>query len=354
MTQSMEVHRDRALEERAGERLGYDSVAWGSHCVDCYPGACPYRVFVRDGKIVREEVAGNFPLFEDGVPDMNPLGCQKGIAWSQQLDAADRLLHPLRRVGERGSGEWEEITWDEALTEIADSMLDAIQEFGTESIVHEGTPEIVVVPATNRFMSLIGGLVTDINGSINDNAIGHHLTFGRFYPIFSNDDIFHSDLILLWHTNPAYTCIPFFHYISEMRYKGGEVVLFAPDVSPPHSHVDYHVPVEWGSDPALALSMCQVIVSEGLIDEEFVAQQTDLPLLVRLDTERFLRQSDLVEGGNAEIFYHWHPERGPVEADRANLLLDFAPRMEGSTCVTLADGTEVEVRPLMEIGRAHV
>ncbi|MHB8245416.1 MAG: molybdopterin-dependent oxidoreductase [Acidimicrobiales bacterium] len=157
----------------------------------------PYRVFVRDGKIVREEVAGTFPQFEEGVPDMNPLGCQKGAAWSQQQYSADRLLRPLRRVGPRGPGRFEEISWDEALGEVADALLDAIEKGGTEPVVHEGTPEVVVVPATHRFVNLIGGIVTDINGSINDLALGHHLTFGRFYPISSNDDLFHSDVLLL-------------------------------------------------------------------------------------------------------------------------------------------------------------
>ena len=349
-----ESRHQRTQREGSGEtrrryedKTSFDEVAWGSHCVDCYPGSCPYRVYVKDGKIRREEVAGTFPQFEPGVPDMNPLGCQKGNSWSQQIDAADRLLHPMRRVGERGSGQWERITWDEALTEVADAVIDAIEEVGTESVVHEGTPEVAVVPATSRFMGLIGGIQTDVNGSINDFAAGHHLTFGRFYPIFSNDDLFHTELLLLWHVNPAYTCIPFYHYMCEMRYKGGEVVLFAPDVSPSHTHVDYHVPVEYGSDAALALSMCQVILQEDLVDEDFVASQTDLSLLVRTDTERFLRQADLVEGGHDEVFYHWHPERGPLEASRSQLLLDFAPRLEGTTTVTLADGATVEVRPLM-------
>ena len=104
MTGTVE-ERDGQVLAGLAEKMRFDRWGWGSHCVDCYPGACPYKVYVRDGRIVREEVAGTFPQFEDGVPDMNPLGCQKGSAWSQQLDAVDRPLYPLRRVGERGSGE---------------------------------------------------------------------------------------------------------------------------------------------------------------------------------------------------------------------------------------------------------
>jgi len=329
------------------DRLDFDQVTWGSHCVDCWPAICPYRVYVRDGRVVREEVAGTLPTLEPGVPDMNPLGCQKGAAWARQLDAPDRLLHPLRRVGERGSGQWEQLSWDDALAAIADALIDTLETDGSESIVHEGSPEAAVIPSVHRFMGLIGGVITDINASINDLAVGHHLTFGTFYPVASPEDVFHSDVVIIWNHNPAYTNIPFFHAIPEMRYRGGEVVLIAPDVSPTHSHADYHVPLEWGSDPALALSMCQVVIAEGLVDESFVATQTDLSLLVRCDTERFLRQSDLEAGGSDEIFYHLRPDGGIAEASRATLVSDFLPVLKGSAIVTFASGESVEVRPLM-------
>lgn len=341
------THHRNKYELEIAKKLEFDEVYWGTHCVDCYPGSCPYRVYVKDGKIVREEVAGTFPQIEQNVPDMNPLGCNKGATWSQQIDGPDRPLTPLRRVGERGSGKWEAISWDEALTEIADAIIDAMEEVGPDSIVHEGTPEVVTVAATDRFISLLGGVIIDLNGSINDFSAGHHLTFGKFYPSPSVDDGWHGQLSILWHTNPAHTCIPFFHYLAAKRYNGGETVLISPDVSPSHSHVDYHIPVEFGSDPALALSMCQVIVEEDLVDWEFVGEQTDLSLLVRVDTERFLRQSDLEEGGSEEQFYHWHPEKGLTEASRTNIKIDYVPIMKGSMEVVLKDGSRVEVRPLM-------
>ena len=57
------------------ERWKWDKIAWGTHCVDCYPSNCPYRVYVRDGKVVREEPGGTYEVVEEGVPDMNPSGC---------------------------------------------------------------------------------------------------------------------------------------------------------------------------------------------------------------------------------------------------------------------------------------
>ncbi len=341
-------------EERYRSKIAFDEVHWGTHCVDCYPGSCPYRVFVKNGRIAWEEVAGGEDVRSPGEPDPNPMGCQKGASWSSQLYGPDRVLYPLRRVGERGSGRWERITWREALEAIADAILDAHQESGPESVVREGTPEMAAVQAPDRFIGLIGGVITDLNGSINDFAPGHHLVFGKFYPIPGN--LFDAELTLIWHSNPAYTVIPFFHYLVESRYKGAEVVLFSPDVSPTHSHVDYHIPLEHGSDPALALSMCQVIVEEKLYNERFVATQTDLSLLVLEEdggAPRYLRESDISEGGAEEQFYHMiKKEAGNkariIPADRANLLVDYEPALEGSVEVETLTGRAV-ARPLFEV-----
>ena len=58
------------------------------------------------------------------MPDFNPRGCQKGACYTQLMYEASRITHPLRRVGERGSGSWKRVSWDEALLEIADAMID--------------------------------------------------------------------------------------------------------------------------------------------------------------------------------------------------------------------------------------
>lgn len=342
----------RAAEAGWRQRTEFDHVAWGSHCVDCYPGGCPYHVFVRDGRIVREEIPAPYLDEPEGgrrdTPDIYPMGCNKGAAWSAQTEAEDRLRYPLRRVGERGSGEWERITWDEALDEIADAIVTAIEESGPEAILKEGTPEVGAgVMAADRFLGLFGATLTDLNGSINDFAPGHHLTFGKFFPILGEGELFTPDVLIFWHLNPAYTIIPFFHFFTEARYHGTNVVLFSPDVSPSHVHVDYHVPLHWGTDAAVALAMCQVVVEEGLVDEAFVRTQTDLSLLVRTDTERFLRESDLSPAGRNDQFFHLDTASGEaIPASRTNLHCDYVPALEGKVAVRLLDGREVECRPL--------
>jgi len=278
-----------ASEDGYRGALAFDRWGWGSHCVDCYPSNCPYRVYVKDGVIVREEQAGAFPVIEPGVPDMNPMGCQKGGSWSSLLSGRERILHPLRRAGERGEGKWKQISWDEAYTEIADKMLDAIQSDGPESIVRIGTPGqggAQSIALAGAVLNKLGCTHTDVQGEINDWSPGIYITFGRFDPCASSDDWFHSDVLVIWANNPAYSQIAQSHYLQEARYRGAQVVLIGPDYSPSAIHADLFVPVRIGSDAALALAMSRVIIEEGLMQDGFVREQTDLALLVRRDNGR--------------------------------------------------------------------
>ena len=358
---STQATSSEGVQERTAryrDRWRWDRIGWASHCIDCYPGNCPMRVYVKDGIALREEQCGTMPAIEAGVPDMNPMGCQKGVAWASMHYSQERLLHPMKRVGERGSGKWEQITWDEALTEVADAVIDAIEEQGPESIIHLSgcnTPSGGIV-GRGRFSGLLGALTMDLNAEMNDFAPGHYLTYGVFDPVSSIDDWFHAELIFIWFSNPAATRIPHQHYITEARYKGAEVVTVAPDVSPSAMHADYYVPVAPGSDAAFALGMAQVVIEERLYDEPFMKDQTDLPLLVRVDTGTYLRQSDTEEGGSDEQFY-WHDQnsRSIVQAPRGDLTLgEVDPALEGTFQATLKDRSSVEVTTVFELIRRRL
>ncbi|MBK9613138.1 molybdopterin-dependent oxidoreductase [Candidatus Amarobacter glycogenicus] len=337
------------------DRWKWDAVYWGTHCVDCYPGNCPMRVYVRNGLVWREEQSGTVGSVESGVPDWNPMGCMQGVSWSQSLYGPDRVLYPLKRAGERGEGKWNRISWDQALSEIADGLIDAIQESGPRSIMHEGSPEVVTAVPTSRFIEAIGGLGTDVNGSINDFTIGMYETFGKFSPESSSDDWFHSELVLLWHTNVVYTRIPFYHFIAEARYNGAEVVNISPDINPTHLHADIQIPVKGTSDAAFALSLVQVMFAENIADWKFLKEQTDFSLLVRKDTRRYLRQPDLDGAGREDQLYQWEPGSGLRPASRGDLRLSgFDVALEGEFEVVLADGSSVTVTPVFELLRAKL
>ncbi|MEK7248733.1 MAG: molybdopterin-dependent oxidoreductase, partial [Chloroflexota bacterium] len=124
-------------EDLYRKKWTWDKVTWGTHLVDCYPGGCSFHVYTKDGIVWREEQAAVYPQIEEGVPDMNPRGCQKGACFSRVMYGAERLKYPLKRAGERGEGKWQRLSWDQALTEVADAMLDAVEESGPETIIYE-------------------------------------------------------------------------------------------------------------------------------------------------------------------------------------------------------------------------
>ena len=341
-------------EDLYRKKWTWDKVTWGTHLNDCYPGGCSFHVYTKDGIVWREEQSAVYPTIEKGVPDMNPRGCQKGACFSQVMYGEERLKYPLKRTGERGSGKWKRITWDEALTEVADGMLDAIKESGPETCILEfGSGEGGVINGSTpawRLNRLVGGTTLDGNGLTSDYNVGLYETFGKFQFVSSIDDWFHSDLLLVWHMNPVYTRIPSAHFIWEARYHGTEVISIAPDYNASSFHADLWVPVKVGTDGALALAMCKVIIDEGKVKEDFVKEQTDLSLLVRTDNERFLRESDLEEGGRDDQFYWLDAKTGEiVKAPRGTLKLgDADPALTGASSVAILDGSTVEVRPAFQ------
>jgi len=176
---------------------------------------------------------------------------------------------------------------------------------------------------------------------MGDHAPGVTTTTGKLIFTSSMDDLLYSDVILIWGGNPNYTHIPNAHFIYEARYKGAYLVCVAPDFSPSAIHADEWVPVKIGTDAALALSMAQVIVAEKLYKPDFMAEQTDMPLLVRLDNGRFLRGSDLSAKGGDDVFYVFDTVQGRVvEAPRRSLELGaIKPALEGVFDVKTRDGT---------------
>src|SRR3990172_5470245 len=80
------VMNHRKTEQAYRSLWRWDKTARTTHCVDCYPGNCPYHVFVKDGAIVGSEQSGTLRTVESGVPDLNPMGCQKGAAWHLLLN----------------------------------------------------------------------------------------------------------------------------------------------------------------------------------------------------------------------------------------------------------------------------
>ncbi|MEK7228482.1 MAG: molybdopterin-dependent oxidoreductase, partial [Candidatus Binatota bacterium] len=339
----------------------WDRVVKGSHLTNCwYQTACNYNIYVKDGVVLREEQAANYPPQNDPLaPDFNPRGCQKGSCYVHRIYDPTRIKYPMKRVGERGQGKWKRISWDEALTEVADAIIDTATKEGPSAIVQGGGTRVMNIGSEGTgptaFFVGLGAPLSNVTADNGDDHQGVAITLGKVIVGDSADNWFYSDMILIWGGNPAYTNIPNHHFIAEARYNGTKVVTISPDYSPSAVHADQWVPVNIGSDAALALSMSQVIIKEKLFKEDFVREQTDLPLLVVESTGRFLREKDFKAGGREDTFYFWDLSSGKLtEAPRKSLALNgMIPALQGSYKVETPQGS-VTVKPFMEILSAHL
>ncbi|MCC6765125.1 MAG: molybdopterin-dependent oxidoreductase [Deltaproteobacteria bacterium] len=330
----------------------WDRVAFGSHLNICWPvGSCLFHVYVRNGIVWREEQAARTTACAPDYPDYNPMGCQKGAAFNNNLYGDERLKFPLKRTGRRGEGRWERIGWDQATTEIADAILDGHLAGGTDTFVldapHHHCGSIGWAGAM-RLNYLLDGVQPDVNVDIGDVYMGALQTFGKMQSGYSADNLLDAELIFMTCSNWSYTYPSGYHFLTEARYNGAEVVVIAPDYNPTMPAADIHVPVRVGADAAFWLGVCHVMISEGLFDRDFVVEQTDLPLLVRDDTGKFLSAAD-VEEGRGDQFYFFDTGASALRpASRRTLRVEGSPLLEGARTVTLRDGTPVGVRPVFD------
>ncbi|MBW2713934.1 MAG: molybdopterin-dependent oxidoreductase [Deltaproteobacteria bacterium] len=345
------------------QKWTWDKVARGTHNVNCgYQKSCAWNVYVKDGIVWREEQVGDYPQTNEDVPDFNPRGCQKGALFSERALSKSRVLHPLKRVGERGEGHWKRVSWDEALREIADKTIDAIIEDGPGSVIWDMGTAVTngaMGLGLTRTVSVLDTPMLESNTEIGDHYPGATVTTGKLCYLNSADDLFYSDLILIWGGNPIYTQIPNAHFILEARYNGARVVTIAPDFNASASRSDEWVPVNIGTDAALGLSMAQVMIEEDIFDRAFVTEQTDMPLLVREDTRRFLTQADLEKDGAEDIFYVFDRKSGAItEAPQRTLALgDIEPELEATLNVDVGpsqDRVQVEVTTVFSLLKKQV
>ncbi len=360
---------DRDYQRRASEDAYRGEWSWDStvkvvHSRANCDTSCSLVAFVKDGKVWREEQNALYEQTTPDVPDFNPRGCAGGCIYSTQMYDPTRIKYPVKRNGPRGGGEWERITWDQALEEIADKLLDVAVEHGPECLVYENAPNTDIGLHSGLEAHLlgegIGGVTLDIMSGTGDLPTGLLQMWGIYLSEGTADDWFHTDYIINWIGNPAYTHQADIHFQYEARYKGTKLVSIAPDFSPSTVHSDLWLNVRIGTDAALALGMVNVILQERLYKSDYIKEQTDLPFLVRTDTGRFLRAIDVEEDGSADIFYFWNANTGrKVEApgtwgaQEDSIALDEGvdPALEGEHRVRLKDGRRVKVRTVFELVR---
>ncbi|MEV6657274.1 molybdopterin-containing oxidoreductase family protein [Nocardia fluminea] len=229
--------------------------------------ACQLQVEVSDGRVTRVSPSAN-PVIAENY-------CLKGISAPRLYDRPDRLTQPLRRVGERGGGEFEPVSWDEAMGEIAQRLSTVIDRHG---------PEAFAVSTSNwntsvengmgrRVMNLLGSpnWVSGVAMCMGNTAAVNKITYGWFpWP-----DLINTDLVVLFGHNPRkHSWTPIYRLIRQMQAKGGKLIVLDPRVSGQASRADVHLQLCSGTDAAMCLGWLNVIIEEKLYDKEFVRDWT--------------------------------------------------------------------------------
>jgi len=361
-----ELPQYRSWEDVTRQQWVWDKVVHSTHTrANCF-SACSWNLFVKDGIVWREEQNAIYQAPDASVPDMNPRGCQKGGCYSQLMYEPSRLKYPMKRAGERGEARWQRLDWEAVLTEIADKLLDVAVEHGPDTIVYDnGTGNTDFGPSAGgefRFFALLGATIMDSWAGAGDAAIGVAQSWGNFDADGTSDDWFNADYLVVWITNPVYTRIPDAHFLTEARYRGTKIVSIAPDYNASSIHADVWLNPKVATDAALGLGMAGVIIGERLFKADYIREQTDLPFLVRKDNGRYLRQSDVEDGGKDDVFYVWDEKAGELaqapgsqgDGTQDLRLGDVVPALAGTFSAKLASGRSVEVRPLFEALGEHL
>jgi thiosulfate reductase/polysulfide reductase chain A len=241
-----------------------------SVCRSCH-GGCGAILHVSDGKLVKVEGDPDSPLNRGRL-------CPIGTVTTDLVYHPDRLKHPMRRQGARGSGRWARITWDEALDEIAARLLSIRREFGPEAIaLGTGTGRHHI-----RWVSRFGHALGTPNWCEPGFAQCFHprvntcmLTFGDF-PVCDFTGDVPPACVLYWGHNPIHSGPDGetrFNVLDTLAHKPA-IIVVDPRRTRLAERADLWLQVRPGADDALALAMLNVVIGEKLYDETFVQRWT--------------------------------------------------------------------------------
>jgi anaerobic selenocysteine-containing dehydrogenase len=204
--------------------------------------------------------------------------CGKVARYLEREYHPDRLLYPQRRVGAKGEGRFERISWDEALDTIASRLLATAAEFGPESILpysYAGTMGLLQANGMDRrFFHRLGASRLDRTICSTAGMAGMTAALGIRYAT-EPEQFRHSKLILAWGANVLGTNVHLWPFIVEARRNGAKFYVIDPYRNRTGAAADRHFFINPGSDTALALAMMHVIIGENLHDPDYVANYTE-------------------------------------------------------------------------------
>ncbi|MFT5644824.1 MAG: anaerobic selenocysteine-containing dehydrogenase [Janthinobacterium sp.] len=235
---------------------------------DC-PDTCALLVTVDDG--IATSVKG-----DPDHPTTAGVLCTKVARYTERTYHLDRLLYPMQRVGKKGEGKFERISWDEALDTIA-ARLGQIASRAPQAILpysYCGTMGLVQGESMSlRFFHQIGASLLDRTICSTAGGTGYRYTVGALIGT-DLEQFQHAKLILIWGGNPIASNLHFWTRALEAKRRGATLIAIDPYRSLTAEKCDQHIALLPGTDGALALGMMHVLIAENLIDDDYIARHT--------------------------------------------------------------------------------
>lgn len=299
---------------------------------DC-GGRCILRVHVKDGTIVRVEA-------DDGEePQLR--ACVRGHAYRQRVYSADRLRYPMKRVGERGKGKFQRISWDEALDTVAGEVKRLRREYGLESVLCFGQSGALgqlhsglAVPLLRLFY-MYGGCTTTWGGASAEGCtFACRATYGSLDTGHNPDDVLNSRFIILWALDPARsiwkTNTSF--YLAQAKEHGTKIVVVDPRrTDSAVAFASQWIPIRPGTDAAMLIAMAYVMINENLHDQVFLDRYT-------IGFDKFREYVMGAEDGVPKTPSWAEAITGAPAADIANLAREYATKKPAKLMASFAPG----------------
>src|SRR5262252_2460240 len=258
------------LDSRSTESSPAHHIVRGACPHDC-PDTCALHITVENGRAV--DVAG-----DPDHPTTRGTLCTKVARYLDRTYSSQRILHPLRRVGRKGEGKFERIGWDEALDTIAQRFEQIVaSEDGPQAILpysYAGTMGLLQYCSMDRrFFHRLGASLLDRTICSTAGKAGYVATIGA--AIGTDLEQFeNAKLILVWGSNPIVSNLHLWSRVQEAKRRGAKLVAIDPYRSLTAEKCHQHLALLPGTDAALALGMMHVLITEDLLDHDYISRYT--------------------------------------------------------------------------------
>jgi len=240
-------------------------------------GACPHDC--PDTCALLTTVENGVAIKVQGDPAHAQTGgvlCTKVSRYTERTYHPDRVLHPLKRVGPKGSGQFVRVSWDEALADIA-QRLAVIAARDPEAILpysYAGTMGLVQGESMDRrFFHQLGASLLDRTICASAGGMGLVHSIGAKVGM-KVEQFVHSRLILIWGGNPVGSSLHFWRYAQEAKRRGARLVCIDPRRTETAEKCHQHIALRPGTDAALALAMMHELITHDWLDHDYIAQHT--------------------------------------------------------------------------------